>query len=210
MMKFKKNVFAFLLMTMIFLVGANSAFATACFRDDYTNNAPALGDGDSWAIGIQQASNTWDDWIWRGPIFRCSTSGTNNCTYAWGETKTTGYSWSVGASLDGGAGIPIVGSVLSLLHIDGRYGRDQSYSTNFTWSVNVQPGYYAQPIQVVVRRWKSGVFQGMQVNTGRKCVWGGGPDVHDGHWYDWDGSRRYGHWEANVEESRYATYYVHK
>ncbi|MEB3767579.1 hypothetical protein [Acinetobacter sp. MD2] len=186
------------------------ATADACFRDDYSHNASRMGDQDSWAIGKTQASTTWDDWIWRGPIFKCTSTGTISCAYAWNETKTTGYSWGVGTSLDMPKGLPIVGDILSLVHFNANYSRNQSFSTAFTWTVNIQPGYYAQPVQVVVRRWTSGDFQGMQVNTGRKCVWGGGSDVHDGHWYTWDGSLRYGSWHTNKEESRYATYYVHK
>lgn len=208
MMILRKN-FRTVILSLVSLFTVNQSFADSCMRDDFTKNAARIGDNDSWAISKTQAGNTWEDWIWRGPVFRCPSTGTVSCAYAWNETKTTGYSWGVGTTIDL-KGLPIIGGALSLVHVNANYSRTQSFSTSFTWTVNVQPGYYAQPIQVVVRRWVSGDFQGMQVNTGRKCVWGGGPDVHDGHWYTWDGSLRYGSWETNREESRYATYYVHK
>ncbi|MEB3755171.1 hypothetical protein [Acinetobacter sp. MD2(2019)] len=207
----KTTLISFTICSVLF---SHVASATTCISDTKSQNAARLGDKDSWALGKTQANKTWDDWIWRGPIFKCTNTGTISCSYAWNETKTTGYSWGVGTSLDMPKGLPIIGDYLSLIHFNAKYDRQQSFSTSFTWTVNIQPGYYAQPIQVVVRRWVSGDFQGMQVATGKECSYDvlNGRELRHirGHEYYWDGSIRYGHWQTNKEESRYATYYIHK
>jgi hypothetical protein len=46
---------------------ATSAFAYA--NECLNESAWQVGKSTSWAIPTQQAANTWDDWIWRGPIF---------------------------------------------------------------------------------------------------------------------------------------------
>lgn len=174
----------------------------------FTNHTePAiLGDG-SRAFSTQQAAKTWEDWIWRGPIFRCSTNGTIDCTYTWGETKTSSYGWSVGVKINAEK-LPFIGKYLSILGLDGSYKQDRSMSTAFTWGVRIEPGYKAQPIQVVERRWKSGQFRGAWVRTG-SCSRGIGnpPGMH---WYDWDSRRVISSWSGSVEVSRYATYHVYR
>lgn len=191
-----------------FLVGVlplSEAIASHCFPG---HTDPVLFTGDSRAISRSQASNTWEDWIWRGPVFRCPTNGVQNCRYTWGESKTTGYSWAGSVGLNLGD-IPVVGGVLGLFNLSGNYGRQQSMTTSFTWDVTVNPGYYAQPVQVVVRRWTEGYYRGAYVHTNQGCSIGIAGQAAP-NWYDWDNNRTAGRWTANIEQSRFATYHVHR
>jgi hypothetical protein len=67
-------------------------------------------------------------------------------------------------------------------------------------------------VQVVVRRWKSGYFQGgwWRVNGGscQKASPIAGNGVVRGNRYWWDGNIRYGNWSANVEERRFGMYHI--
>jgi hypothetical protein len=187
-----------------FMLSTGLVQAGECFTD---HTEPAmLGDG-SRAFATQQARNKWEDWIWRGPLFVCSSRGTVDCTYAWGETKTSSYGWSVGVKINPDK-LPFVGKYLTILGVDGSYKQDRSMSTSFTWSVRVQPGYRVQPIQVIERRWKSGQFRGAWVQNGSCSVGVGQPAGR--HWYEWDSKRVIGNWSGNLEVSRYATYHVYR
>lgn len=200
-----KHYFATLIVALLPL---SDAIAGQCLRG---HTEDVLLSGDSKAIARTQASNTWEDWIWRGAIFKCPTGsgGVQACGYTLGETKTTSYSWAgnVGLNL---SGIPVVGGVLGLFNLSGSYNRQQSMSTSYTWEVKVNPGYFAQPIQVVVRRWTEGYYRGASVrDPSLNCSTGIAAPVAP-NWYNWDSNRTAGKWTANIEQSRYATYYVHR
>lgn len=164
--------------------------------------------GKSKAIAQTQARNTWDDWIWRGPIFQCPTNGTVNCMYQWSKAQTTGYSWQIGGSLNLSK-IPVVGGALSIIGINGNYSQNKSLTTTFGWNATISAGYYAQPIQVVKRRWTQGTYKGAYVNTGLGCKLGIA-STPTRSWYTWDANKISGLWQSNIETSTYATYYVHK
>lgn len=79
--------------------------------------------------------------------------------------------------------------------------------------IAVRRGQRAQPVQVVVRRWKSGYFQGAwwKVNDGSCAIkhrTGRSAYSEPGNRYWWDGEARYGSWSADVEERRYAMYHI--
>ncbi|MCZ0997526.1 hypothetical protein O1M63_04280 [Streptomyces mirabilis] len=54
------------------------------------------------SVTTQQASNTWQDWVWRGDLnhltYQCPWN-VPSCTYAWSQSKTTGWKWSAGLNL---------------------------------------------------------------------------------------------------------------
>ncbi|WP_052688140.1 hypothetical protein [Xanthomonas sp. MUS 060] len=185
----------------------------ACFpsNDGKGGFVNLLGDHTSWGIPTIQARNTWDDWIWRGPSFYCNPKGLA-CTYIWTQANTSGYQWSVGVNLDVSK-IPVVGDFLGMFNINGQYQQNKSYTETFGWSQIIEPGLNAQPVQVVVRRWKTGYFQGgwWRVNGGSCQIihhLGKLVSYEDGNRYWWDGTARYGTWNADVEERRYAMYYI--
>ncbi|WP_295514363.1 hypothetical protein [uncultured Pseudomonas sp.] len=186
------------------VLASGLAEAGECFQKH--TEPVILGDGSK-AFATQQARNTWQDWIWRGPIFRCPGGGTIDCTYRWGESKTTGYGWSVGVSLNPEK-LPFIGKFLSILGVDGNYSQDHSMTTSYNWDIRISPGWNAQPIQVVERRWKSGQFRGAWVRTGN-CSVGVGDPVGP-HWYEWDGNRVSSSWSGNLEVSRFASYHVYQ
>jgi len=183
----------------------------ACFSKDQSNNySNLLGDRTSWGIATRQARNTWDDWVWQGPEFYCNPAG-GKCTYHWTQSRTTGYNWSVGVDmkLDN---LPIIGSALNMFNVKGQYQYSDSYTESFGWDQEIRGGQHARPVQVVVRRWKTGYFQGgwWRVNNGGCWVSTGfrGAGAVAGNRYWWDGNARYGSWSASVEERRYAMYHI--
>ncbi len=184
----------------------------ACFTKSESNNfANQLGDRTSWGIATQQASNTWDDWIWRGPAFYCNPAG-GDCSYNWTQSNTKSYQWSAGVDmkLDN---LPIIGSTLNMFNLKGQYQYTSTYTEIFGWTQTIRRGQNAQPVQVVVRRWKRGYFQGgwWKVNDGACSIHygtGRSPTVTPGNRYWWDGNIHYGDWSANVEERRFGMYHI--
>lgn len=145
----------------------------------------------------QQAANTFEDWVWRGSTFRCP-SNVPQCTYAWGQSKTTGWSWSTGVSINL-AGLKLPGTV------SGEFRRSGETTTSFTYTVFLKPGQYAQPVQKVIRRWQSGDFVGAFRQTGKTCSissWENGKE------YYWDGGYPWGSWTRNIRVNDFGTYNV--
>lgn len=200
-MKNQYKVLSYVILTL-------SAYGTPVFANQCTKDSgPIFLSKDSKAFATQQASHTWEDWIWRGPVFKCPSTGTSNCTYMWGEAKTTGYTWGVGVTLNLDK-LPVIGEinkVLSLVSLNAKYDQQQTFTTNYSWNVQMMPGYYAQPIQVVVRRWTTGQYRGAIVrDKSVKCAM---PSLV---YYRWDGNAVAGRWTANIESSRYASYNIHR
>lgn len=187
-------------LTLSSMILAGNAGAEECLMDWYTKMAYLVGKSDSWAIADTQASNTWDDWIWRGDVFYCNPAG-GQCDYSWKKSNTQSYTWAVGGKI-GLGNIPFIGKTIGSFELNGTYSKTSSYTEEFGWSQKINQGYYAQPVQVVVRRWKRGHFQGADISTGRGCNGG------DGTWYYWKGDATYGQWEANIEQSRYGMYHI--
>jgi hypothetical protein len=203
----KKNLA--LMLATSFIMLTQHVQAEECVPLRQSNNGAewvGKGDGGSWAVSTQQAANTWDDWIWRGPAFYCTATGKNTCSYMWGQTNTSGYSWSVGIKVDT-KNLPILENLWPF-DASGNYSRNVSYTQSFTWTQTISSGYYAQPVQVVRRRWHSGYFKGMDHRSGNKLCYTIMGET--GYIYKWDGNATFGSWEGNQEESRFGMYYVHK
>ncbi len=183
----------------------------ACFSKEQSNNySEFLGDRASWGIARKQADRTWEDWIWKGAEFHCKAEG-DDCNYSPAQGLRSGYDWSTGVdmTLDH---LPVIGTALNMFNISGQYQYSDSYTERFGWSQQLKRGQRARPVQVVVRRWKSGDFQGgwWRVNHGECWIDNGvrGTGAVAGNRYWWDGNARYGNWSANVEERRFAMYHV--
>lgn len=175
---------------LLLLASPGTASAqTWCFSPD--DHKPHILKGDTtWARPQQQANNTWQDWVWRGPAFQCPWN-VPGCTYAWGQSKTTGWSWSVSLSVTNP--VPYLNKVLG--SITPEYGRNGSTSTSFTFTTQLKPGQTAQPIHIVDRRWVSGDFVGAFRTDGSLCD-GRHPTIYR---YWWDGDYAFGHWETNIK-----------
>ncbi|MCF9047204.1 hypothetical protein [Acinetobacter nectaris] len=188
--------------------------STHIFADEckYPNNEPLLIDDGSQRIIQQQARNTWDDWIWRGQSFQCPSTGTQSCQYQWSQAQTTGYSWAVGGTLNLDK-IPVIGKYMPA-SINGSYSHNQSVTTTFGWNITLNPGYSAQPIQVVTRRWMKGVYKGAWVNDGGRCngesKWAPSIRPDRTSMYNWDPNRIATSWSTNAAIRTYATYHVYK
>ncbi|MDQ0931182.1 hypothetical protein [Streptomyces turgidiscabies] len=150
---------------LVLLAASGSASAdTWCWKPDGYD----MRKGDTtWAKSQTQAANTWEDWVFRGPTFRCPTN-VPGCSYAWGQTKTSGWQWNVDVAVSNP--IPYLNKILP--SVTPNYGRSGSTSTSFTNTVNLRPGQYAQPIQLVLRRWTKGTFVGAFRTDHSSC--GGG------------------------------------
>ncbi|MFF5359224.1 hypothetical protein ACFY4I_07400 [Streptomyces scabiei] len=181
---------------LVLLAASGSASAqTWCWKPD----GYSIRKGDTtWAKPQTQAGKTWQDWVWRGPTFRCPTNAPS-CSYAWQESKTSGWQWSVGVSVSNP--VPYLNRVLA--SITPSYGRNGSTTTSFTFNTSLSPGQYAQPIQVVERRWTKGTFVGAFRTDHSSC--GGGQER-----YWWDGDYEFGSWEANLRVQDYGSYNIWK
>lgn len=188
--------------------------STQIFADEclYPNNAPlVLGDG-SQKIIQQQAHNTWQDWIWRGQVYKCQSVGVQRCDYQWSKAVATAYAWNIGGTLNLDK-LPVVGKYLPG-SINGGFTKTKTLTTTFGWNVSLEPGYSAQPIQVVTRRWMRGVYKGVYVQTGGMCngstKWAISPRPDRTSMYRWDANRIGTSWQSNVAVNSYATYHVFK
>ncbi|WP_405767617.1 hypothetical protein [Streptomyces sp. NBC_01538] len=179
---------------LVLLASAGSASAdTWCFKDD---GASYRTGNTTWAKGQSQAPNTWEDWVWRGPTFRCPTNAPS-CAYAWGQQKTTGWSAQIGLKID--VKIPYVGK---LAEVTPQYQRSGSTTTSYTYTVNLRPGQFAQPIQVVLRRWTQGTYVGAFRTDGSSC--GNGEKR-----FWWDGNYEFGKWQADLKVNDWGSYNVY-
>ncbi|MEY9841124.1 hypothetical protein ABH941_006398 [Streptacidiphilus sp. EB103A] len=176
-----------------------TAQTLGCLDRLYYNVHDSLIKGSyTYSVNKSQATSTYQDWIWRGPTYKCPTS-VPSCTYAWGSAKSTGYSISIGLSVT-------PGSEEGLPSLTPEYQYTSEITTSFTWSITMLPGQYAQPIQVVDRRWRDGYFEGAWVNHYQNCIL---PSLDVGTVADWRPSYAWGSWHQYVAVNNYATYYVH-
>ncbi|WP_031475555.1 hypothetical protein [Streptomyces bicolor] len=180
---------------LILLAAPGTASArTWCFKSD----GYSFRKGDTtWAKGQTQDRKTWQDSVWRGPTFRCPWN-VPSCSYRWDESKTAGWQWQVGLSIN--VPIPYVKDVLGSL--TPSYGRNGSTTTTYSFTVNLQPGQYAQPVSVVERRWTQGTFVGAFRTDGSTCG-----DGKQRFW--WDGDYQWGKWQTNLRVRDYGTYNVY-
>jgi hypothetical protein len=177
--------------------------ATQCFSQSHSDGArivPGTGGGNvTRSITRQRAANTWDDWVWRGTEFQCPRNRT--CDYAWSKSKNTTTGWSVGGGTDAGnASSPTKKWYNVVLSLVGGYQRTVEINTTYEWTVHLNGGDVAQPVQVAVRRWTQGDFAGGWVRTNRGCK--------GGTTYEWDGNVRFGNWTRNVFEKEKVGYAV--
>ena len=157
----------------------------------YTTTAAAFDDSGTYSESLQQANNTWEDFIWRGPTYQCPW-GASSCSYAWGQSKTTLYGVSVGLSIPDYNGAGLTPS----------FYEERSNTTSYTFTVYMHAGQFAQPIQVVDRRWTSGDEVGAWVNSGVTCsAW-----LDNGYIYNWDGGYHWNNWSTNLAQDDYGTY----
>lgn len=183
---------------LVLLASPGTASAqTWCFQGG--DDAHILTGSTTWAKGTNQASNTWQDWVWRGPTWQCPWN-VPGCSYAYQESKTAGWEWSIGLSIS--VPIPYIDKVLS--SITPSYGRSGSTTTAYTYTVQLRPGQFAQPISVVERRWQQGTYVGAFRTDGSLCD----PRHLRVYRYWWDGDYEFGHWSTNVRVNDWGTYNV--
>ncbi|KPI05883.1 hypothetical protein OK074_4373 [Actinobacteria bacterium OK074] len=187
--------------------GVAAASSTVCLQNSDSSQTDIAGNSSTpnqtRSVGVQQANKTWQDWVWRGPTYQCPWN-VPSCSYAWQKSKTTSWKWSVGLSIK--VPIPKVGNLLD--EITPSYDRSGSTSTSYTFTINMKPGQYAQPIQVVERRWTQGTYVGIYHSTGKSCL--PSPTRPNGKaWqYTWSPNERWGSWTTNLKTLDYGTYHV--
>lgn len=178
-------------LTLLSATGSATADTLMCMPPDSPN---PLAGSSTRAQVTQQATNTWDDWIWRGPTSLCPT-GVVTCSYSYGESHTQSFPRSVSETADG------VGNSTAMLldHIPW-HGVTGSSTVSFTWVTALQPGQFVQPVHVVQRRWESGVFVGGWVRRpylDAQCR-ATGRDTSNTAMYEWDGNASFGSWQHSV------------
>lgn len=189
--------------------GSASAASWQCLGNSDGSQADIAGNWSTpdktRSLTTQQANNTWQDWTWRGPTFQCPWN-VPSCSYAWQQSKTTGWKWSVGLSVK----VPgaLSKAVSELAALTPSYERNGSTTTSYTFTTNLKPGQFAQPIQVVERRWTKGNYQGIYHSTGKRCA-SSPSSPNTAAWkYTWSPNERWGSWTTNLKVSDYGTYHV--
>jgi hypothetical protein len=170
-----------------------------------TYQGEVTADGGTRLIGETQASNTWDDWVWRGKqdgtVQFCATSS-KGCSFTWGKSKSTSYAHTIGWSVGGGFGFE-KGAFSGT--VSGQYQQQrtwtQTQSENFDMRTDLSPGQWAEPVIVAVRRWKTGHFYGGHFadNVPRTNQYN--------YTYDW-AWKNYGHWQGNEQQWGYKMIHV--
>lgn len=187
--------------------GSASAASTVCLQNADGSQTDISGTGDTpdktRSVTLQQASKTWQDWVWRGPANQCPWN-VPSCNYAWTQSKTTGWQWSAGLEIN--VPIPYIKKVLGSL--TPSYGRNGSTTTAFTFTTTLKPGQNAEPIQVVERRWTKGTYQGIYKSTGQKCLPSPTNPNRKAFKYTWYPNERWGTWTTNLKVRDYGTYHV--
>ncbi|MFD4556712.1 hypothetical protein ACFWP5_20770 [Streptomyces sp. NPDC058469] len=166
-------------MVLLASPGVASAASQECLQNSENSSHDMAGnwstDHQTQSVSVQHANNTWQDWIWRGSTFQCPWFqcpwfqcpwNVPSCSYAWQQAKTTGWQWSAGLSIK--VPIPVIGN--DLAGLTPSYNQSGSTTTSYTFTTNLSPGQFAQPIQVVTRRWTQGVYKGIYHSTGAKCT----------------------------------------
>ncbi|TDB71315.1 hypothetical protein [Micromonospora sp. KC721] len=190
------SVVASLTIPLALLIGAQPASAATYACMHYQGENIKASDTRTWVT--QRASNTWEDWIFRGPEFRCPTTAPS-CSYAWGQTKSTAYN----VGLMGMVGVQ--GNPATLLaQALPSWSRTTTYTTSFTYTTTLRPGQYAQPIQVVVRRWTQGKLENYWHYDPNYRSCGNRPGSDYRGYVKVAGPAT---WTGNIEERRYDTYH---
>lgn len=182
------------------LLGGPAEAAGQCVVRSGTD--PVFKGSQTKRVVTSRAGNTWDDWIWRGQIFQCSWN-VPSCSYAYATSTTKSWQWSIGGQILGGYTPSNWQALMALLPT---YGRSGSTSSTYTFTVNLRPGQYAQPIMVVRRRWEAAVFVGGYPNYGACLFRPGVP----GRFVEqvFQPNIRYGSHAVNNREMDFATYNV--
>ncbi|MCB4365495.1 hypothetical protein KIH07_17270 [Hydrogenophaga taeniospiralis] len=198
-----KKMRQYLALVVAVVLSATSGVASAWNRTDVGPVIP--GDG-TYALGSDlQASNTWDDWYWRGKNHNMSmycSSNAIDCTYSLGRTVTSSYSHLQGTSVAIGLGVNIMAFTAQYQHATTKtHQKTKSSTDSFSNGVTFKGGFYCNPVKVAVRRWKRGSFNGAWFRTG--WISGGGNNTV----YDWKW-KKHGYWTANVAEWHYITFQI--
>jgi len=184
-----------------------SALQPECIDDGQSEGFDAVYQkGVTKAEVTQQATSTWDDWIWKGEPYVCPAE-VLECTYGFGSIRTTSTTISIGGLAQfGNRNSPSKSYMNAFLFLIPNYGKTVEYTTDFTKRIIFRPGDTAYPIQVATRRWRGGIYRGgyFKLDTTETCTAGGG----SGHWYMQSNERPWGTWSDNVMENEWSTYVV--
>jgi len=192
------------------LVGSVSlcpAFAAQpeCLSDGTTEGFDIVPiEGATRAEPMQQATNTWEDWLWQGDDYVCNEKA-KACEYNWKATKTTIVTITIGTALNLGNNNSPVGHWFNYAQsIIPSFSHTTEFSSTFDRNVLLKPGQTAHPIQIATRRWRSGQYRGgyFKLDNGESCEQG------TGHWYWKSPDRTWGSWSDNVLVNTWATYWI--
>lgn len=168
------------------------------------------GNATTVAVGRTQASSTWADWIWRGKnegIVQFCQNNSVNCPFTWGGAHTSSYADSTGT----GTGFAGMASAVDVQKLWIK-SVTNTKTTIQTWAAGATfaPGYWAEPVIAVARRWKQGDLQGfwMPEQQTRVRPWGCNLDLA---WeYKFYPDLRKGSWSKNQAEFTYKIFFVTK
>lgn len=183
------------------------AVVTACLADSESEGFDGVFlKGVTRAEVTQWAASTWDDWIWKGEPYTCP-SNVKRCEYSYGKSHTSSTSFSIGGLAQfGNRNSPSKSYLNAFLFLIPNYTWIKEYTTDFSTTINFNPGDTVYPIQVATRRWRSGIYRGgyFKLAGADECLGAGG----SGHWYVRAEDRPWGTWSDNYLVGEWATYVV--
>lgn len=183
------------------------AVVTECLADSESQGFDGVFlKGVTKAEVTEQAASTWDDWIWKGELYTCP-SDAKRCEYSYGKSHTSSTSFSIGGLAQfGNRNSPSKSYLNAFLFLIPNYTRIEEYTTDFSTTINFNPGDTVYPIQVATRRWRRGIFRGgyFKLAGAQECAAGG----EGGHWYVRAVDRPWGTWSDNYLVGEWSTYVV--
>ena len=181
---------------------------TECLADSVSEGFDGVFlEGVTRAEVTEQAANTWDDWIWKGESYICS-SDAKRCEYSLGKSHTSSTNFSIGGLAQfGNRNSPSKSWLNAFLFVIPNYTKVEEYTTDFSTKINFKPGDTVYPIQVATRRWRSGIYRGgyFKLAGSDACSADGGGS---GHWYVRAEDRPWGTWSDNYVVGEWSTYVV--
>ncbi len=197
---------------------AHAPLAQAGCGNDDRGSPHADDSGATRLMVTQQANTTWQDWFWRGinngQNARCPDNNVGPCKFTWANAVATSTTIGFGGGVTGGfRDAKWWEKAQSSLQAAFNFTYQRQTTKTDTYSIDASygPGWFAEPIMVQVRRWKTGYFQGGWVQKSATAVFSGRIFVGTRYCYDFDGNQRFGEWTSNVAEGApYRTFNIHR
>ena len=129
--------------------------------------------------------------VWSGPEYYCNAS---SCTYTYARSISISYSYTANPNF-------LFGKSLQAI-LGFSYTYTKTVSDSFNFAIGLAKGQYAKPAVIEVKRYKSGYYLGVWVQTSKACQ--AGMKISN-----WDANRNGGNWSGRFHtRGPYVTYII--